>query len=176
VGLGKDYAGQNCTLARTLEIVGERWTLLVVRDAFYGVRRFGDFLAHLDVPRAVLADRLDTLVNAGVLSKQRYQDTPPRDEYLLTDAGLELWPVLFLLTSWGDRHLNDSRRLRLFRHVGCEGTLSGPSVCDRCGASVAPADVRIELGPGARPTRTDRISLALREPHRLLEPLATARS
>jgi DNA-binding HxlR family transcriptional regulator len=174
VGLGKDYAGQNCTFARTLEILGERWTLLVVRDAFYGVRRFGDFLAHLDVPRAVLSDRLETLVRAGVLTRQRYQDSPPRDEYLLTDAGLELWPALFQLTAWGARHLSAGPNVRIFRHIGCGGTITGPTVCRGCGNLVDPADTQIEPGPGAQFIRTDRVSVALREPHRLLQPLALA--
>ena len=171
VGLGKDYAGQNCTFARTLEILGERWTLLIVRDAFYGVRRLGDFLAHLDVPRAVLSDRLETLVEAGVLVRRRYSDSPPRDEYVLTEAGTELWPVLFQLTAWGARHLDVGPSVRIFRHIGCGGTLSGPAMCGECGALVAPADTTMEPGPGAQFLRTDRVSVALRERHRILEPL-----
>jgi len=171
VGLGKDYVGQNCTFARTLEILGERWTLLVVRDAFYGVRRFGDFLAHLDAPRAVLANRLETLVGAGVLTKQPYQDSPPRDEYVLTEAGTELWPVLFQLTAWGTKHLDIGPSVRIFRHVGCGGTLAGPSVCSTCGVVVEPADTQMEPGPGTAFLRTDRVSVALREPRRLLQPL-----
>ncbi|EXG81749.1 winged helix-turn-helix transcriptional regulator [Cryptosporangium arvum] len=171
MGLGKDYSGQNCTFARTLEILGERWTLLVIRDAFYGVRRFGDFLAHLDAPRAVLSDRLDTLVTAGVLARRRYQDSPPRDEYVLTDAGVELWPVLFQLTAWGTRHLDSPQSLRVFRHVGCGGQLSGFTTCEACGQVVGPADVQVEPGPDTRSLRTDRVSLALREPHRILQPL-----
>ncbi|GAA0224698.1 helix-turn-helix domain-containing protein [Cryptosporangium japonicum] len=174
MGLGKDYSGQNCTFARTLEILGERWTLLVIRDAFYGVRRFGDFLAHLDAPRAVLADRLDTLVTAGVLAKQRYQESPPRDEYVLTDAGVELWPVLFQLTAWGNRHLDSPRSLRVFRHLDCGGLLAGFVRCDACGRTVEAADTQVEPGPGTTFPRSDRVSVALREPHRLLQPLQLA--
>lgn len=172
MGLGKDYARQNCMLARTLEVIGERWTLLVVRDAFYGVRRFGDFLAHLDLPRAVLADRLDTLVRAGVLVKQRYQETPPRDEYVLTEAGAELWPALFILSGWGARHLRSGAPLRVYRHVGCGGLLAGASICGACGAAIQPTDVQMEPGPAS--ARTDRVSVALRQPHRVLEPLFPA--
>src|SRR5690349_12960453 len=83
MALGKDYATQECSIARALEVVGERWTLLVVRDAFYGVRRYNDFLVHLGIPRAVLAARLQTLTAEGILDKRRYQESPPRDEYVL---------------------------------------------------------------------------------------------
>ncbi|TQS45962.1 winged helix-turn-helix transcriptional regulator [Cryptosporangium phraense] len=172
VALGKDYAGQNCAFARTLEILGERWTLLVVRDAFYGVRRFGDFLVHLDVPRAVLSDRLETLVAAGILEKRRYQDSPPRDEYVLTDAGAELWPPLFQLTAWGTRHLDVGPSNRLYRHVGCGGTISGPTVCEACERVIPPGETQMEPGPGLEYLRDDRVSVALREPHRILEPLS----
>lgn len=94
MALGKDYVTQQCSVARALEIVGERWTLLVVRDALYGVRRYNDFLGHLGIPRAVLAARLQMLTEEGVLEKRRYQESPPRDEYVLTDRGIELWPVV----------------------------------------------------------------------------------
>src|SRR5438309_3622334 len=95
--LGKDYEGQDCSLARALEVVGERWTLLIVRDAFYGVRRFGDFAAHLSIPRAVLTERLMTLVAADVM--QRVDGG-----YQLTAKGLSLWPVVRSLAAWGDQH------------------------------------------------------------------------
>ncbi len=101
MALGTDYAHQDCTLARALEVVGERWSLLLVRDAFYGVRRFNDFLVHLDIPRAVLTARLAALTEAGVLRKEAYQQSPPRYDYVLTDAGLELWPVVHGLAQWG---------------------------------------------------------------------------
>ncbi|SHN46211.1 winged helix-turn-helix transcriptional regulator [Cryptosporangium aurantiacum] len=171
MGLGKDYAGQNCAFARALEILGERWTLLVIRDAFFGVRRFGDFLVHLDVPRAVLSDRLETLVRTGVLRRQRYQDSPPRDEYLLTEAGIELWPPLFQLTAWGTRHLATGPSMRIFLHAGCGGTLAGPAVCTACNTLVAAEDTEFEPGPGSEFLRSDRVSVALRQRHRLLQPL-----
>ena len=103
VGLGKNYAGQDCSIARSLELIGERWTILVLRDAMYGVRRYGDFLSHLELPRAVLSQRLTTLVNAGIMERRRYQESPPRDEYVLTEAGLDLWPTLLSLGRWGER-------------------------------------------------------------------------
>ena len=99
MALPNDYAGQACSLARSLEIIGERWTLLIVRDAFWGVRRFADFIDHLGVPRAVLASRLKALIAAGVLTRvagERHL------EYELTGKGTALWPVILSLMSWGD--------------------------------------------------------------------------
>ena len=101
MALGKDYELQDCPIARTLELVGERWTLLVIRDCFLGVRRFNDFLAHLDIPRAVLTNRLDRLVTEGMLERREYRSG--RNEYLLTDRGRSLWPILHSLAEWGNR-------------------------------------------------------------------------
>ena len=89
--LGTDYAGQACSLARTLEVVGERWTLLILRDLFFGVRRFSDLQRHLDIPRAVLSARIAALVEDGLVERRPYR--PGRDELLLTERGVELWPV-----------------------------------------------------------------------------------
>ncbi|MEU4681385.1 helix-turn-helix domain-containing protein [Micromonospora sp. NPDC023737] len=173
MALGKNYEGQNCSLARALELVGERWTLLIVRDAFYGVRRYGDFLVHLDIPRAVLADRLANLVEVGILHRRRYQDSPPRDEYLLTDRGVELWSVIYPLWNWSERHYGAGEPLRTFRHATCGTELDPASRCPACGVDVSPGDVEAHTGPGvpAQP-RQDPVSVALRErPHRLLQPL-----
>ena len=102
--LPSSYDRQDCSLARALEIVGERWTLLVLRDAFYGVRRFNDFLAHLDVPRTVLSNRLRSLVDSGVMVKVPDRNHAGRWLYELTDDGMALWPALYALRSWGERH------------------------------------------------------------------------
>ncbi|MGK5739944.1 winged helix-turn-helix transcriptional regulator [Micromonospora sp. URMC 103] len=172
--LGKSYEGQNCSLAKALELVGERWTLLIVRDAFYGVRRYGDFLTHLDIPRAVLADRLATLVDAGILERRRYQDSPPRDEYLLTDRGSQLWSVIYPLMSWSERHFAVGEPLRTFRHAACGTELDPAGRCPTCGhVDVPPGDVEVSAGPGVpAQLRQDAVSVALRQrPHRLLRPL-----
>ena len=100
--LGTDYAGQACSLARTLEVVGERWTLLILRDLFFGVRRFSDLQRHLDIPRAVLSARIATLVEGGLVERRPYR--PGRDELLLTERGEELWPAVHALMQWGERH------------------------------------------------------------------------
>ncbi len=172
MALGKDYATQECSIARALEIVGERWTLLVVRDALYGVRRYNDFLVHLGIPRAVLAARLQALTTEGILEKRRYQESPPRDEYVLTERGIGLWPTLRALGLWGRDHFTDTR-LRYFRHAAC-GTELGPyGECPRCGTIVPVADVVMEPGPGLDPDPVDPVSRALLKPRRLLEPMAT---
>jgi DNA-binding HxlR family transcriptional regulator len=171
VALGKNYDGQDCSLARSLALVGERWTFLVLRDALYGVRRYGDFLSHLDLPRAVLAQRLNTLVEAGIMERRRYQESPPRDEYVLTQRGRELWPTVLTLASWGERHLSADGPKRLFFHVGCDARLDRNAACQACGRHVPPEEVEMRPGPGADPTRGDPVSLALRKPHRMLEPL-----
>ncbi|MEU5663070.1 winged helix-turn-helix transcriptional regulator [Streptomyces longwoodensis] len=170
MALGKDYATQECSIARALEIVGERWTLLVVRDALYGVRRYNDFLVHLGIPRAVLAARLQALTAEGLLEKRRYQQSPPRDEYVPTERGIALWPTLRSLGRWG-REQFGQEQLRVFRHADC-GTELGPyGECPACGTIVPVPDVLMEPGPGADPDPADPVSRALLRPKRLLTPL-----
>ena len=164
MALGKDYVAQDCSLARALEAVGERWTLLIVRDAFYGVRRFSDFFAHLDIPRAVLSARLQSLVDIGVLAKEGH-------DYVLTDMGKELWPIVHTLARWAERHLA-AEPTRVFLHLAC-GTRVGPDgTCAACDLYVPPEDLEIHAGPGLR-GRTDPVSVALRSPHRMLDPIRT---
>ncbi|MEU6368420.1 helix-turn-helix domain-containing protein [Streptomyces sp. NPDC046931] len=170
MALGKDYAAQECSIARALEVVGERWTLLVVRDAFYGVRRYNDFLVHLGIPRAVLAARLQTLTAEGILEKRRYQDSPPRDEYVLTDRGIALWPVLRALGLWGREHFTE-KQLRIYRHAPCGTELGSYGECPACGTVVPPSDVEVEPGPGLDPSPADPVSRAILKPRRLLQPI-----
>jgi DNA-binding HxlR family transcriptional regulator len=169
--LPKDYAGERCSLARALEVVGERWTLLIVRDAFFGVRRFGDFAAHLDIPRAVLAHRLAALVDAGVLAL--VPGAHGHDEYALTGKGRDLWPAVRALLAWGDRYYSDAGPRRVFLHASDEGDVAADGACAGCGAVVGPADLVVAPGPGlaAIPAKADPVSAALNAPHRLLEPL-----
>ena len=167
--LGSDYDGQDCALARALEVVGERWTLLVLRDCFFGVRRFSDLLAHLDISRAVLAARLSDLVAAGVLERREYR--PGRHDYHVTQAGLELWPAVHALMSWGEQHCIGGERRRLFVHVGCDTEIDSTGTCPRCGARPGPADLEMRPGPAIRNRRDDPVSRALRAPHRMLTPL-----
>jgi DNA-binding HxlR family transcriptional regulator len=105
--LKRDYDGQNCSIARTLEIVGERWTLLIVRDAFLGRRRFDEFQESLGISRNVLAERLGRLVEEGILERVLYQEHPERYEYRLTEKGRELRLALAALRQWGDAYLSE---------------------------------------------------------------------
>jgi DNA-binding HxlR family transcriptional regulator len=173
MALGTDYAQQDCSLARALEVVGERWSMLIVRDTFYGVRRFNDFLAHLDIPRAVLTARLQSLVAAGVLRKEPYQHSPVRHGYTLTEAGLELWQPVYLLARWGERHASDGGPRRIFSHEPCGTRLDPVGACPACGLTAPPQEISMRPGPGADDQRQDPVSRALARPHRLLAPIGT---
>ncbi|MFB8024301.1 winged helix-turn-helix transcriptional regulator [Streptomyces sp. NPDC056465] len=176
MALGKDYAAQQCSIARALEVIGERWTLLVVRDAFYGVRRYNDFLGHLGIPRAVLASRLQALTEAGVLARRRYQESPPRDEYVLTDSGKALWPTLRSLGLWGREHIEGTLPMRHFVHADCGTELGAFGQCTACGNTGVPLeDVEMRPGAGLDPDPADPVSRALLAPRRLLQPLDTDR-
>ena len=171
MALGKDYAAQNCALARALELVGERWTMLILRDAFFGVRRFSDFHSHVGVPRAVLTERLQTLTAAGVLEKRQYQDAPPRYEYVLTEAGERLWPAVHTLGRWGDEFIPyDGGVRRVFAHAECGDVLDSVSNCPTCRYAVPPREIEMRPGPGAE-SDTDRIGRLLLEPRLLLTPV-----
>ena len=151
--LGKDYEGQECALASTLEVLGERWTLLIVRDAFFGVRRYSDWVARLDIPRAVLSDRLRGLVASGILAKRE-------DHYELTDAGAELWPALHALIAWGARHRRPSTNR--YRHAACDTELGPGAACPACGVVPPAADVLVVPRPSVAGGRTDPVSIAMR--------------
>jgi DNA-binding HxlR family transcriptional regulator len=165
--LGKDYEGQDCALAKALEVIGERWTLLIVRDAFYGVRRFNDFHAHLDIPKAILSDRLNGLVEHGVLERQPDPAHSGRYRYELTAAGRDLWPVLYSILVWGGRHRHAMSRA--YKHAECGTRLDAVGRCPRCG--VVPAAADVVTAPVRPSTRDDPVARALGRPHRLLEPL-----
>jgi DNA-binding HxlR family transcriptional regulator len=137
-------------VARALEVVGDRWTMLVVRDAFRGLRRFNEFEESLGVPKKVLTDRLARLVEEGVLERRRYEERPERYEYLLTKKGRRLWRALAQLMFWGDRHYpSDGGRPMLVRHRDCGGRVGERFRCAKCGAEVDYQDA--ELVPRREP-------------------------
>jgi DNA-binding HxlR family transcriptional regulator len=146
--LNRTYDDQVCSVARTLEVVGERWTLLIVRDAFLGLRRFDEFQRSLGVSRNVLSDRLDRLVDSGVLERVPYHERPPRYEYRLTDRGRDLYPVIFGLMRWGDRHAAPDGPPRVVLHRGCDGTPDEHMVCAKCGEPLTVRQVETRPGPG----------------------------
>jgi DNA-binding HxlR family transcriptional regulator len=148
--LQRKYDGQNCSIARTLELVGERWSLLIIRDAFLGLRRFDEFQASLGVARNVLSDRLGRLAAAGILQRVRYQQRPERFEYRLTESGRELSVPLLALMHWGDRHLAADGPPRIAEHAGCGGAVTEQHVCSECGALLSAGDVHTRPGPGYR--------------------------
>lgn len=169
MALGTGYERQGCFLARALEVVGERWTLLILRDCFYGVRHFGDLLAHLDISRSVLAERLDALVGAGVLERRPHGRSA---EYVLTDAGRALWPTIHSLSKWGERYLTGDHPPRVFSHVQCGSDIDPDGRCPACGIAPDVADLVVRLAPGVNGAqRDDPVARALRHPHRMLTPL-----
>lgn len=170
--LPSDYQDQDCLLARALEVVGERWTLLIVRDAFFGVRRYSDFLTHLGIPKAVLSERLKGLVADGILERRQDPERPSRKVYELTQAGRDLWPAIFALRSWAARYRSPDVTRRAFTHIGCGTELASDGSCPTCQSTPAASDIVMALRAGAAPRRDDPVTLALLEPHRLLEPLA----
>ena len=140
----------HCSVARTIDIIGEWWTPLIVRDAFYGVRRFDDFQRSIGLARNVLAARLNRLVDAGIMERQRYEEHPPRDEYVLTEKGRDLFPIIGALLAWGDRWTaGEAGPPLLLRHGTCgkAGTLRG--VCDQCGEPIDLTNIQPIPGPGA---------------------------
>ncbi|MGH8876146.1 MAG: winged helix-turn-helix transcriptional regulator [Stackebrandtia sp.] len=170
MALGKGYDNQACAMARGLEIVGERWTLLIVRDAFYGVRRFSDFLVHLELPRAVLSERLHVLTDAGVLSKETHAGSM-RAEYELTDMGKALWPVVASLSQWSAEHLRVGAKYLVYQHDPCGTELADRMNCPKCGLRAPLEEIAISPGPDADLERDDVVSQALTKRRLLLEPI-----
>ena len=132
-----------CSVARTLEVVGDRWSLLVIREAFLGNHRFDAIQRRTGAPRDILAARLRKLVDTGVLERRRYQERPPRDEYHLTAAGRELHPVITALRQWGDRHVSRRPPAPRFSHA-CGGDGAAFLVCPDCGEQVEAGSYRRE--------------------------------
>ena len=135
-----------CSIARTLDVAGEWWSPLILRDVAYGVRRFRGLQDNLGVSANVLADRLDTLVSEGLLETRVYQERPERHEYHLTEKGLDLVPALLALMAWGDRWAWPGGRgpVRAL-HEKCGETVSVELRCEHCDSEVAPEEVRVAL-------------------------------
>jgi DNA-binding HxlR family transcriptional regulator len=145
----KSFRSLDCSVAQCLEVVGEWWTMLVVRDLFLGVRRFEEIQGRLGISRNVLAERLAGLVEAGVAVKVPYQAHPVRFDYRLTAKGRDLWPVLDAMRQWGDRHAAPDGPRLVLTHRGC-GHVADPALhCRVCGADVTARDYDVGPGPGA---------------------------
>jgi len=148
--LHRDYPGLDCSVAKALEVIGERWSLLIVRAVMHGNRRFGEMQENLGVARNVLSARLQRLLDEDILERRAYQESPPRYEYFLTEKGLDLWPALIALMGWGDRHSDSPAGppLRLV-HKDCGGDVSDRGICESCGEVLTAHDARAVPGPGA---------------------------
>jgi DNA-binding HxlR family transcriptional regulator len=137
-------------MARTLAVIGDRWTLMILRDCFLKVRRFDDFHARLGIGRPILADRLRALVDDFVLTKVAYRQNPTRYEYRLTTKGLDLYPVILAMVHWGDTHMaGKPGRPLLHRHTSCGHAFDPVLVCSECGEALDPRAVEVSPGPGA---------------------------
>ena len=144
----KSFAGMHCSVAQCLDVVGEWWSMLVIRDAFLGVTRFDDFQERLGISRNILNQRLTRLVEEGVLEKVEYSHHPPRYDYRLTDKGRDLWPVLTAMRQWGDKYAApDGPPLRVV-HKKCGKVSQAMLTCSVCGESLTARDVRAVSGPG----------------------------
>jgi len=135
-----------------VSILGERWTLVILRQAFLGARRFEDYQRGLGIARNMLADRLRTLVDEGILERRPYSEHPPRHEYRLTAKGRDLYPILVTLMQWGDRYGgHEEGAPMVLVHEPCGHEAAPVLTCSACGEALDPRDVRPEPGPGAHP-------------------------
>ena len=140
----------NCSVAQCLEVVGEWWSMLIVRDLFLGITRFEDFCQRLGISRNILNQRLEHLVEAGVVTRDPYSQHPVRYDYRLTEKGKDLWPVLTAMRQWGDRWAApDGPPLELV-HAGCGHVAQVVGACSACGEPVTRRDLRAVTGPGHR--------------------------
>jgi DNA-binding HxlR family transcriptional regulator len=144
-----EIGGETCSVARALSVVGDRWTLMILRDCFLGTRRFADFQRHLGAARNLVADRLAKLCADGILERRRYRDRPPRFEYVLTSMGRDLQPVMLALVAWGDRWMDPEAEGPPLEnvHLGCGRPMHQRGVCSECGEPLTLDNVRPRLGP-----------------------------
>ncbi len=137
-------ADQPCSVARSVAVIGDRWTLMLLRDCFLGVRRFEDFERRLGISRSIIADRLKSLVDEGVLRREVYQDRPVRHEYRLTDKGLALHPVIMAIVHWGDVHYAGADGPPLIhRHKACGCDFTPVLRCSVCSGALAARDMEV---------------------------------
>ena len=152
----KDLDREDCSLARSLAAIGDRWTLLVLRDAFLGLRRFEDFENSLGIARRVLSERLAHLVSEGILAKVPYQDRPVRHEYRLTEKGLDLYPTILSLVHWGDRHYGGTEGPPVIHtHLKCGHDFRSVLTCSACGEPLTAREVRARA-TRANPSRSQK--------------------
>ena len=154
----KSFVGMDCSVAQCLEVIGEWWSMLIVRDSFMGVTRFEDFQRRLGISRNILQARLSTLVDAGILQRVPYSVHPPRDDYKLTAKGRDLWPVLTAMRQWGDQYAAPDGPPVTLTHASCGEVVHAVLVCEHCGERLDPRGVQLDVTssrmPSAPPRRT----------------------
>jgi DNA-binding HxlR family transcriptional regulator len=154
------FEDMTCSVAQCLDIVGEWWSLLIVRDAFLGVTRFDDFQARLGISRNILTQRLNHLVDRGVFKRVAYSEHPPRSEYRLTRKGVDLWYVITAMRQWGDQWAAPGGAPLETRHTACGHIVTAVPVCSHCGEPLDARSVTAVPGPGASESDFDRTRLA----------------
>jgi DNA-binding HxlR family transcriptional regulator len=146
-----ELAEMNCSIARPASVLGDAWTLMILRQAFNGIKRFEDFQQSLGISRSLLSERLGRLVDAGILRREPYKDeVRTRDRYRLTEMGLDLYPVLMALREWGDRYMADDGPPVQVRHRDCGGEPNLELRCSKCGEEVGARDAEALPGPGVK--------------------------
>jgi DNA-binding HxlR family transcriptional regulator len=144
----KSFAGMHCSVAQCLEVVGEWWSMLILRDAFLGVTRFDQFQERLGISRNILSQRLARLVDEGILDKLAYSEHPPRYDYRLTAKGRDLWPLLTAMRQWGDKYAAPEGPPLQVLHKGCGKVTRAVMTCSVCGEQLNARDVQAVAGPG----------------------------
>lgn len=144
-----DTSGWPCTIARSVDVLGDHWNLLLIRQACLGIRRFEDFQRSLSIGRNILTIRLNRLVHEGLLQRVEYQHSPPRHEYRLTQKGREVYPILAAMAAWGERWLTGPEGTPLvLHHTPCDHDMHATVVCSECSEALDVRQVRARLGPG----------------------------
>ena len=158
------FTDMSCSIARTLDLIGEWWTPLILRDIFLGIRRFEILLNHLGISRNILTDRLQTLVDNDILERRLYQENPERYEYWLTERGRDLFPIFATVMAWGDKwlHADDGQPATLV-HKDC-GKATKPIVaCSKCGGAITLRNVYARRGPGGDAEEWEGIRAAIEQ-------------
>ncbi|MCF6288217.1 MAG: helix-turn-helix transcriptional regulator [Proteobacteria bacterium] len=138
-----------CSIAKSLAVIGDRWTLLIIRDCFLGTKRFDDFQKQIGVTRHVLSDRLNKLVEAQVLQKFEYQNKPTRYEYCLTQMGKDIFPIIISLAQWSNKWiLAEDEVAIVYKHLQCDTITHAVMGCSNCGEEINPRDILPVFGPG----------------------------
>ena len=151
------FASQNCSVARTLSILGERWTLIVLTELFLGRRRFDEIQEERGIASNILSQRLATLVDEGIAERRRYSEHPERFEYHLTDKGRDLLPLQLALVRWGDRYMAGDGPPVESVHTECGHAFHMVPTCSHCGEELKRGTVQARLGPGATPAQRERV-------------------